>query len=55
VPGQSEPAAPVDNSQGRRLSAVGGGKDSIVTLEILRDAGLDRSPLGQPEPADQGG
>ena len=45
VPGQSEPAAPVDNSQGRPLSAVGGGKDSIVTLEILRDAGLDPVPF----------
>ena len=45
VPGKSEPAAPVDNSQGRPLSAVGGGKDSIVTLEILRDAGLDPVPF----------
>ncbi|MGK5684372.1 hypothetical protein [Actinoplanes sp. URMC 104] len=41
------PAAPevVDNSQGRPLSAVGGGKDSIVTLEILRAAGLDPVPF----------
>ena len=45
VPGESEPAAPVDNSHGRPLSAVGGGKDSIVTLEILRDAGLDPVPF----------
>jgi UDP-N-acetyl-alpha-D-muramoyl-L-alanyl-L-glutamate epimerase len=41
VPGTVEPAAPVDNSQGRPLSAVGGGKDSIATLEILRSGGLD--------------
>jgi hypothetical protein len=45
VPGETEPAAPVDNSHGRPLSAVGGGKDSIVTLEILRDAGLDPVPF----------
>ncbi|WP_051808673.1 hypothetical protein [Actinoplanes subtropicus] len=45
VPGTSEPAAPVDNSHGRPLSAVGGGKDSIVTLEILRDAGLAPVPF----------
>ncbi|MFF5292190.1 hypothetical protein [Paractinoplanes globisporus] len=43
--GVTEPAAPVDNSQGRPLSAVGGGKDSIVTLEILRGAGLDPVPF----------
>jgi hypothetical protein len=30
---------------GRPLSAVGGGKDSIVTLEILRAAGLDPVPF----------
>ena len=41
VPGTTEAAAPVDNSQGRPLSAVGGGKDSIATLEILRSGGLD--------------
>ena len=29
----------------RPLSAVGGGKDSIVTLEILRAAGLDPVPF----------
>jgi hypothetical protein len=45
VPGGSDTAAPVDNSQGRPLSAVGGGKDSIVTLEILRAAGLDPVPF----------
>ena len=45
VPGQSPAAAAVDNSEGRPLSAVGGGKDSIVTLEILRAAGLDPAPF----------
>ena len=45
VPGVTEPAAPVDNAEGRPLSAVGGGKDSIVTLEILRAAGLDPVPF----------
>jgi UDP-N-acetyl-alpha-D-muramoyl-L-alanyl-L-glutamate epimerase len=45
VPGETQPAAPVDNSHGRPLSAVGGGKDSIVTLEILRAAGLDPVPF----------
>ena len=30
---------------GRPLSAVGGGKDSIVTLELLREAGLDPVPF----------
>jgi hypothetical protein len=45
VPGETEPAAPVDNSHGRPLSAVGGGKDSIVTLEILRAAGLEPVPF----------
>lgn len=45
VPIISGPAAPFDNSQGRPLSAVGGGKDSIVTLEILRAAGLDPVPF----------
>jgi hypothetical protein len=45
VPGVSPAAEPVDNSQGRPLSAVGGGKDSIVTLEILRAAGLDPVPF----------
>ena len=45
VPGLTVPADPVDNSEGRPLSAVGGGKDSIVTLEILRAAGLDPVPF----------
>ena len=45
VPGVAGPAAPVDNAEGRPLSAVGGGKDSIVTLEILRAAGLDPVPF----------
>ncbi len=45
VPGVSAPAAAVDNAGGRPLSAVGGGKDSIVTLEILRAAGLDPVPF----------
>lgn len=45
TPGVSEPAAPVDNEGRRPLSPVGGGKDSIVTLEILRDAGLDPVPF----------
>lgn len=45
TPGVTEPAAPVDNADGRPLSAVGGGKDSIVTLEILRAAGLDPVPF----------
>jgi UDP-N-acetyl-alpha-D-muramoyl-L-alanyl-L-glutamate epimerase len=45
VPGVTEPAAPVDNSAARPLSAVGGGKDSIVTLEILRAAGVDPVPF----------
>jgi UDP-N-acetyl-alpha-D-muramoyl-L-alanyl-L-glutamate epimerase len=43
-PGETS-TEPVDNSQGRPLSAVGGGKDSIVTLEILRAAGLDPVPF----------
>jgi len=41
APVDNSAAAPVDNSEGRPLSAVGGGKDSIVTLEILAAAGLD--------------
>jgi hypothetical protein len=45
VPGVIEPAEPVDNAQARPLSPVGGGKDSIVTLEILRAAGLDPVPF----------
>ncbi|MCA2218551.1 hypothetical protein [Jidongwangia harbinensis] len=45
VPSLSAPATPVDNADRRPLSAVGGGKDSIVTLEILRAAGLDPVPF----------
>jgi hypothetical protein len=45
VPGLTAAAEPVDNADGRPLSAVGGGKDSIVTLEILRAAGLDPVPF----------
>jgi hypothetical protein len=42
----STAVAPVlDNGDGRPLSAVGGGKDSIVTLEVLRRAGLDPVPF----------
>ncbi|MFC7549377.1 hypothetical protein [Plantactinospora sp. GCM10030261] len=44
--GSPEPApAVVDATGGRPLSAVGGGKDSIVTLEVLRRAGLDPVPF----------
>ncbi|WIN00757.1 hypothetical protein ACTOB_001891 [Actinoplanes oblitus] len=42
--GELPPATPVEVT-GRPLSAVGGGKDSIVTLEILRAAGLDPVPF----------
>jgi hypothetical protein len=45
TPGATDDAAPVDNADRRPLSAVGGGKDSIVTLEILREAGLDPVPF----------
>ena len=45
VPSVGEVATPIDNSAGRPLSAVGGGKDSIVTLEVLRRAGLDPVPF----------
>ena len=45
VPELTAPAEPVDNAGGRPLSAVGGGKDSIVTLEILRAAKLDPVPF----------
>ncbi|MBB4961845.1 hypothetical protein FHR38_005578 [Micromonospora polyrhachis] len=42
-----EPTAPepVDNSGRRPLSAVGGGKDSIVSLEALRQSGFDPVPF----------
>ncbi|WP_097319211.1 hypothetical protein [Paractinoplanes atraurantiacus] len=45
VPSGATKAAESDNSGRRPLSAVGGGKDSIVTLEILRAAGLDPVPF----------
>jgi hypothetical protein len=46
VPDGSVPAAPVVDTSGRRpLSAVGGGKDSIVSLEALRRAGMDPVPF----------
>jgi UDP-N-acetyl-alpha-D-muramoyl-L-alanyl-L-glutamate epimerase len=45
VPGTSAPAEPVDNATARPLSPVGGGKDSIVTLETLRSGGLDPVPF----------
>ncbi|XVU30434.1 hypothetical protein ACQPZJ_11415 [Actinoplanes sp. CA-054009] len=45
VPSGAVPAAKIDNANERPLSAVGGGKDSIVTLEILRAAGLDPVPF----------
>ncbi|HEX5597541.1 MAG TPA: hypothetical protein VFX61_16220 [Micromonosporaceae bacterium] len=43
--GRVAAAEPVDNSDRRPLSAVGGGKDSIVTLEALRAAGFDPAPF----------
>ncbi|GIJ12707.1 hypothetical protein Van01_59210 [Micromonospora andamanensis] len=43
--GRVKPAAEYDNSDRRPLSAVGGGKDSIVSLEALRRAGLDPVPF----------
>ncbi|MEV4343141.1 hypothetical protein AB0J83_01480 [Actinoplanes sp. NPDC049596] len=45
VPDGFTAPAEIDNAGGRPLSAVGGGKDSIVTLEILRAAGLDPVPF----------
>jgi hypothetical protein len=45
VPGTAAAAEPLDNADRRPLSAVGGGKDSIVTLEVLRRAGLDPVPF----------
>jgi hypothetical protein len=41
----AEAVSDVTEVSGRPLSAVGGGKDSIVTLEILRAAGLDPVPF----------
>jgi hypothetical protein len=46
VPAGVVPPLPARDSAGRRpLSPVGGGKDSIVTLETLREAGLDPVPF----------
>ncbi|MBO3737049.1 hypothetical protein [Actinoplanes flavus] len=45
APGVIPAAGPTGVTGGRPLSAVGGGKDSIVTLEILRAAGLDPVPF----------
>jgi hypothetical protein len=46
VPGTAEAATPVPElTEGRPLSAVGGGKDSIVTLETLRAGGFDPVPF----------
>ncbi|GAA0426265.1 hypothetical protein Aca07nite_32200 [Actinoplanes capillaceus] len=45
APGVIPAAEPTGITGGRPLSAVGGGKDSIVTLEILRAAGLDPVPF----------
>ncbi|WP_092557560.1 hypothetical protein [Actinoplanes derwentensis] len=45
TPGVIPAAVPAEVQGGRPLSAVGGGKDSIVTLEILRAAGLDPVPF----------
>jgi UDP-N-acetyl-alpha-D-muramoyl-L-alanyl-L-glutamate epimerase len=44
-PGRPAAPAPLDNSARRPLSAVGGGKDSIVSLEALRRAGFDPVPF----------
>ncbi|HEX7745666.1 MAG TPA: hypothetical protein VF462_10440 [Micromonosporaceae bacterium] len=43
--GRPEPPAPVDTTDRRPLSPVGGGKDSIVTLEALREADLGPVPF----------
>ncbi|WDZ84109.1 hypothetical protein [Micromonospora cathayae] len=43
--GSVPPATVVDTSERRPLSAVGGGKDSIVSLEALRRAGMDPVPF----------
>ncbi|WP_121400770.1 hypothetical protein [Micromonospora sp. M71_S20] len=44
-PGTVSPAREYDDSDRRPLSAVGGGKDSIVSLEALRRAGFDPVPF----------
>ncbi|MFI7077511.1 hypothetical protein ACIBO1_09470 [Micromonospora sp. NPDC049903] len=43
--GRVAPVTEYDNSDRRPLSAVGGGKDSIVSLEAMRRAGLDPVPF----------
>ncbi|MEV6490956.1 hypothetical protein AB0M20_20425 [Actinoplanes sp. NPDC051633] len=43
--GDPGPIEPLDNAGRPPLSAVGGGKDSIVTLEILREAGFGPVPF----------
>ncbi|MET8907463.1 hypothetical protein [Micromonospora sp. NPDC004551] len=43
--GEVTPPRVYDDSDRRPLSAVGGGKDSIVTLEALRRAGFDPVPF----------
>jgi hypothetical protein len=43
--GRADEPTPLDNSAGRPLCAVGGGKDSIVSLEALRLAGFDPVPF----------
>ncbi|MEH0822619.1 MULTISPECIES: hypothetical protein [unclassified Micromonospora] len=43
--GTVSPAREYDDSDRRPLSAVGGGKDSIVSLEALRKAGFDPVPF----------
>lgn len=43
--GTVSPAREYDDSDRRPLSAVGGGKDSIVSLEALRRAGFDPVPF----------
>jgi len=43
--GSPPPVAPVAITERRPLSAVGGGKDSIVSLEALRRAGFDPVPF----------
>ncbi|MEU4622972.1 hypothetical protein AB0G04_23745 [Actinoplanes sp. NPDC023801] len=54
TPGTVPAVAPADTPAGGPLSAVGGGKDSIVTLEILRAAGLDPVPFSvNPNPVIQ--
>jgi hypothetical protein len=50
-----DPIEPQDNAGRQPLSAVGGGKDSIVTLEILREAGFDPVPFSvNPNPVIEG-